>query len=596
MVGMLRQRKLGECSATILLELRLFLSSLFFRPSTSAWLRGFRQENHTSAPTPLSLRLIIGIIMNRAQTPLKTQLRISFTGSAVVAMLVAIAVTFLNTRASFSGAVTASGQALDSQLIAAMENFVIGASKVIEAKFVAADRLVASVVRLFLAAELSGDPLVPRVYPNNSTKAVFDDTLLASETLNDAVSWYRAGLNSSNYSSWLLTASDADEIVGVAPNLGPLIQDLADNVEGLSFVYVGFEEEGIYMQYPGERNPTRDLGQDYDPRVRPWYTAAAAEAGGSPVVTAPYYDAGQVSGWLVSSAVSHDDSSGGVADGSPGFVVGADFTLTALNEIVGGAQFLNTGTATLFDAETPFGTVLSHPDWNPNSGDPGSLIGLEQELWDDEAARLEIFSGSSGILRPGNGSLVFAYARVEPHHVLYAKVSADEVSEPARVMEEKAGSTQTLALIVTLGTALIVAFVVTLLVSKFVDKLGVRLSALQKMSGSVVKMIAENKPTLDDGGNDDAKLLEGARGNDDGDDDDDELHSLFLSLTKMVTSLREKESNSKRNPETPSAPVAADLPVPNSWYVEADAASFQDRLSKVLNGSEAPPAPPPPSS
>jgi methyl-accepting chemotaxis protein len=105
------------------------------------------------------------------------------------------------------------------------------------------------------------------------------------------------------------------------------------------------DEQGVFTQWPELPMP-----EGYDPRKRPWYQAAVKA--NAAVITEPYVDAS--SGDLIISAaipVSRDGKLAGI--------VGSDFSLKAMVEMVKNIDLGGRGTAFLVNKS---GQILIHPD------------------------------------------------------------------------------------------------------------------------------------------------------------------------------------------------------------------------------------------
>jgi methyl-accepting chemotaxis protein len=111
------------------------------------------------------------------------------------------------------------------------------------------------------------------------------------------------------------------------------------------FTYLG-QANGAFTQRPDAQMPA-----GYDPRQRPWYSAATSA--GQTVLTAPYQ--GAVGGLMVTIATPVKGKSNGELIG----VVGGDLTLDTLVEIVNTVDFGGIGHAFLADSN---GQVIVSPD------------------------------------------------------------------------------------------------------------------------------------------------------------------------------------------------------------------------------------------
>jgi len=111
------------------------------------------------------------------------------------------------------------------------------------------------------------------------------------------------------------------------------------------FTYLG-QANGVFTQRPDTQMPA-----GYDPRQRPWYSAAASA--GQTVLTAPYQ--GAVGGLMVTIATPVKRKGNGELIG----VVGGDVTLDTLVEIINSVDFGGIGHAFLADAN---GQVIVSPN------------------------------------------------------------------------------------------------------------------------------------------------------------------------------------------------------------------------------------------
>ncbi|AIR90340.1 chemotaxis protein [Pseudomonas cremoricolorata] len=131
-------------------------------------------------------------------------------------------------------------------------------------------------------------------------------------------------------------------------NAGDTLPGLVDQPSYTSnflFTYFG-QNNGVFTQRPDVSMPS-----DYDPRKRPWYSAAASA--GQTVLTPPYM--GAVGGMVVTIATPVKSRSNGELLG----VVGGDLTLDTLVEIINSVDFGGIGHAFLVDRE---GQVIVAPD------------------------------------------------------------------------------------------------------------------------------------------------------------------------------------------------------------------------------------------
>jgi methyl-accepting chemotaxis protein len=177
--------------------------------------------------------------------------------------------------------------------------------------------------------------------------SVEQNTATASIEANIRSSGEQAAQSLSNWMNGRVTLSAmVADAVGRAADR-PAIQAVLENdVLSSQFTSTYFgDEQGVFTQWPNLPMP-----DGYDARKRPWYQAAAK--GNTAVLTEPYVDAS--SGDLIISAavpVSHDGKLAGV--------VGSDFSLKSMIEMVKNIDLGGKGTAFLVNKS---GQILIHPD------------------------------------------------------------------------------------------------------------------------------------------------------------------------------------------------------------------------------------------
>ncbi|POF89999.1 methyl-accepting chemotaxis protein McpA [Pseudomonas putida] len=171
----------------------------------------------------------------------------------------------------------------------------------------------------------------------------------------------RQNLESSVQQAGALTASSVQNwMSGRILVLENLAEDIAEqgagnNLAGLIgqpsytrnflFTYLG-QTNGVFTQRPDEKMP-----DTYDPRQRPWYSAAVSA--GQTLLTPPYQSA--VGGLVVTIATPVKAK----ADGQLLGVIGGDLSLDTLVEIINSVDFGGIGHAFLADRD---GQVIVSPD------------------------------------------------------------------------------------------------------------------------------------------------------------------------------------------------------------------------------------------
>ncbi len=108
--------------------------------------------------------------------------------------------------------------------------------------------------------------------------------------------------------------------------------------QGYTSIYLGLQDKRMIL------SPEQELPAGYDPTGRPWYTAAAQNAG-KPILTAPYEDAaGTEKRFIVTFAKTVQDSAGQMVG-----VVGMDIKLQTLSDQVANTKIGETGYVLLLD-------------------------------------------------------------------------------------------------------------------------------------------------------------------------------------------------------------------------------------------------------
>ena len=125
----------------------------------------------------------------------------------------------------------------------------------------------------------------------------------------------------------------------------PGLVDQPSFTSNFQFTYVG-QANGVFTQRPDAKMP-----DGYDPRQRPWYTAAVAA--NQTMLTPPYMAA--VGGLVVTIAMPVKSKTGGELLG----VVGGDLSLASLVDIINAVDFGGIGHAFLVDRN---GQVIVSPD------------------------------------------------------------------------------------------------------------------------------------------------------------------------------------------------------------------------------------------
>lgn len=124
-------------------------------------------------------------------------------------------------------------------------------------------------------------------------------------------------------------------------------------------IYYGDQDSGMYRYYPGHSTKNVDPNRQYDPRARPWYTAATSSTTGL-AISDPYLDAFGL-GWMITISLETFDFQGQFIG-----VVGADMLISTIGLNLNNFQVKDSQTHLI---QSSNGIVVSSPQWIPNLGD-----------------------------------------------------------------------------------------------------------------------------------------------------------------------------------------------------------------------------------
>lgn len=150
-------------------------------------------------------------------------------------------------------------------------------------------------------------------------------------------------------------------------NIDPFFEDMYNRSSSIYALYLGFDTStSVFRRFPGH-NTFQDK-PEYDPSVRPWYTAAKA-APDRAVFTAPYLDA-HGAGWMITAARAIYDRN--IEEPTIIGVAGIDVLITDMKELVDSITFLDNGKVVLIDL--PSEQVVTAKDWVLDDGSSISCI------------------------------------------------------------------------------------------------------------------------------------------------------------------------------------------------------------------------------
>lgn len=219
------------------------------------------------------------------------------------------------------------------------------------------------------------------------------------------------------------TVTANDEEFKALAGMDDLLTAVYHNDGDLTAVYVA-TDSGIMRAYPGDGG----AAPDYDPRTRPWFTAARGST--APVWTAPYIDA-YGHGLIVTCARNVQTRYGT-------WVVASDVTIDQLNDYTsltlggkGYAVLMDNGGTIIARPGLAINTTLVDPSYTAEnvfaSGNP-DLVAIGTNM---TAGKTGIEWGTIN----GNETVV-AYAPIAPLNMSYAvSVPAAEITAPIRNTE-----------------------------------------------------------------------------------------------------------------------------------------------------------------
>jgi sigma-B regulation protein RsbU (phosphoserine phosphatase) len=163
--------------------------------------------------------------------------------------------------------------------------------------------------------------------------------------------------------------AESEEFSSVA-GMAHLLRAVRENDPDLASIYIA-TDSGLMWRYPAVGNTP----EEYDPRMRDWYTGAV-RAGGEPFWTEPYVDAAG-NGLIVTCSQAVTGRYGT-------WVIGTDVTIDAINANILGITLNGTGYPVLLDNQ---GNVISRPGLSANG-----------TRWDEKFAQDDVFSSNNPAL------------------------------------------------------------------------------------------------------------------------------------------------------------------------------------------------------
>ena len=181
-------------------------------------------------------------------------------------------------------------------------------------------------------------------------RQIYDNDLYLANT-NDIKKSNQSILALFNMSDSKHSKKYSKYIPGLESTIYGDFEDYGTTHSEAAYVYLGTKWGG-YIQWPDGL-----IINNYDPRVRDWYTKAIANPD-QVVMSEPYISFDETHSLIISSSTAVKDSSGNIVG-----VMGIDVSLNKLSQIIRNIKIGNSGYAILYSKE---GTILAHPDTKLN--------------------------------------------------------------------------------------------------------------------------------------------------------------------------------------------------------------------------------------
>ena len=239
-------------------------------------------------------------------------------------------------------------------------------------------------------------------------------------------------------------------------HLDVMFKQLKSNSPEYAWIYMGFEEQGMFRCYPF--NEWDNLS--YNPTARPWYIQAVNE--NTTVYTEPYMDAAGL-GLMITIAKPVHFSNGTLIG-----VVACDLTIQSIQENILDTKILETGYAFLIDSS---GSTVSHPDL---SGVGTNTIitnyALESSGFSGILTQMQANEEGTGIYTKDEVEWFINYNTISSTGYQFAVVvPKSEIIAPAMSIRDRIKTlinTQVVILIIVLGAAVVAIGVTSNYVSK----------------------------------------------------------------------------------------------------------------------------------
>jgi len=283
----------------------------------------------------------------------------------------------------------------------------------------------------------------------------------------------------------------------------------------LGLVYIGFENSGLFRQYPGSDDyfSTAQYPATYDPRKRPWYITAR-EAGASignqivngkgnrfgPIVISEPYEGYNAGVWMITVAQAMYNP---LQPTELLGVVGFDISIQAIQKhIVDEVKFLEGGIVTLIESESRNKNsaedriVVAHVDFSKHQegSNPPLVEKVEKEIFANKTLFNQVFTQNGTEDYQRNGELyLLAHTNIMfPHkYTVITLVPNTEAMASIQPMIQLITSTELGVSFSAIGISLLVGIVVFFFVSVTANTISAPVNTMVKVAEQIVNGAAE---------------------------------------------------------------------------------------------------------
>lgn len=284
---------------------------------------------------------------------IKNKITFAFIIFLIVPIVIIVSVSAGNMGALGNSVADISGDALESESYRSMAEVTQVKSAYIDEVFTKKGQDIETI------AQFAEDIFNEKIEVNYIPSYYHTDLPLALTYVNSEEYGKRVSFDASMYflpSTSSLT-SEATYYRDKSAHLDVMFKQLKSNSPEYAWIYMGFEEQGLFRCFPF--NEWDDL--NYNPTARPWYIQAVNE--NQTIFTEPYMD-NQGLGLMITIAKPVHFQNGTLIG-----VVACDLTIQSIQENILDTQILDTGYAFLIDGQ---GSTVSHPLMS--SGDTNTII------------------------------------------------------------------------------------------------------------------------------------------------------------------------------------------------------------------------------